>query len=790
MSIEIEPIGGATSGTNWTRSGNTYNNTGQFSSILIPILPLTSGKIYFEYEFTSGGPFGFFINIQRPPTRSGNYHDGAAGNGNGGESALRWAPSAPGSTRYRAVIDIDNATLETIGYSGVQTLAGTGDIYLGVYDCTSSNIGSGTLYFKESEFINPIPSGATAWYEALNPVAAARFTKNGNDVTSANEGDTVTVHISSTATATGTVNYTLSGISSADINDASLTGSVSLTNYEASFDIVITNDVSTGEGEETLTVSFVLDGTNYSYDLVINDSSAIPIVASGGEYNYISSSGHALHVFKTNGTFTVTESGTVEYLIIGGGGGGGADMGGGGGAGGYLAGSTTLTAGTYNIVIGAGGSGAPAGTGQVRGSNGANTVAIGLTAIGGGGGASNHSSNGSPAGNGGSGGGGSGARLDNANYGGLNGTGTTGQGNDGARSGNAWYPGGGGGAGAAAVQTGSLVAHGGIGIENNILGTSYYWAAGGGGGGYSTYGGDGGLGGGGGGAPRGTSGFGGGSALNSGSDAEVGTLSSQTNKRGGSAGANTGSGGGGGSHYSATNDGGDGGSGIVIFKYTAPPPIIGFYKTDSDLRIVLNSLGGEIPGASQPNGTVVPYTISGNYITEDKIGNPLTGNFVLTNNTDEITISLLTIPDTTLTFTAFGETVTYDIIYPTALEGDVTEVPITFNLGYYKTLPVQQLLNGIPISMSDYEWVSNGAVDNYKTGIIIPEELLNSIPISMSDYEWISNGVINNYKFNTPITGDFSTIEPYRVTTVSSGGRMNVFTVNPLGAEIINETWY
>ena len=403
MSIEIEPIGGATSGTNWTRSGNTYNNTGQFSSILIPILPLTSGKIYFEYEFTSGGPFGFFINIQRPPTRSGNYHDGAAGNGNGGESALRWAPSAPGSTRYSAVIDIDNATLETIGYSGVQTLAGTGDIYLGVYDCTSSNIGSGTLYFKESEFINPIPSGATAWYETLNDPGPPVYVDPRDDP---------------------------------------------------------------------------------SYE----------------------------------------------------------------------------------------------------------------------------------------------------------------------------------------------------------------------------------------------------------------------------------------------------------------PPIIDLFQVGSDLTIILNTLGGETPGASQPNGTVVPYTISGNYITEDKIGNPLTGNFVLTNNTDEITISVLTIPSTTLTFTAFGETVTYDIIYPTALEGDVTEVPITFNLGYYKTLPVQQLPNGI--SMSDYEWVSNGAVDNYKTGLIIPEELFNNIPISMSDYEWISNGVINNYKFNTPITGNFSTIEPYRVTTVSSGGRMNVFTVNPLGAEIINETWY
>jgi hypothetical protein len=477
------------------------------------------------------------------------------------------------------------------------------------------------------------------------------------------------------------------------------------------------------------------------------------VVATGGEYNYISS-GHSLHVFKTSGTFTVTDGGILEYLIIGGGGGGGSDMGGGGGAGGYLAGSMTLAAGTYDIVVGAGGAGAPAGIGQVRGYNGENTVAIGLTAIGGGGGASQHTTSGAPAGDGGSGGGGSGR----SSSGGLNGTGTTGQGNDGAPSGTSWYPGGGGGAGAAAVQTGTLVAHGGIGIENSILGTSYYWAAGGGGGGYTTYGGDGGLGGGGGGAPRGTSGFGGGSALNSGSDAEVGTLSSQTNKRGGAAGANTGSGGGGGSHYSATNDGGNGGSGIVIFKYTSPPPIIGFYKTDGDLRIVLNSLGGETPGASQPNGTLVPYTISGNYITEDKIGNPLTGNFVLTDNTDEIIISIGTIPSTTLTFTAFGETVTYDIVFPATMLENIIDVPVTFDLGYYKTIPTQAVINRIPVSMSDDEWVSNGAVGNY-----------NTKPIPKPDLQ---------------------EVVPYRFTTVSGGGRMNTFTIRPLGAEIINETWY
>ena len=221
-------------------------------------------------------------------------------------------------------------------------------------------------------------------------------------------------------------------------------------------------------------------------------------------------------------------------------------------------------------------------------------------------------------------------------------------------------------------------------------------------------------------------------------------------------------------------------SNLIIYDTSAVLVVV---SATQQITVVLNTSLDP-----QPNGTLVPYTISGDYITAQNIGIPLTGNFTVVNNSATLILNTGYIPTTTVSISAFGETVTYDIVFPATMTENIIDVPVTFDLGYYKTLPVQQLPNGI--SMSDYEWVSNGAVDNYKTGLIIPEELFNNIPISMSDYEWISNGVINNYKFNTPITGDFSTIEPYRVTTVSSGGRMNVFTVNPLGAEIINETWY
>jgi hypothetical protein len=122
--------------------------------------------------------------------------------------------------------------------------------------------------------------------------------------------------------------------------------------------------------------------------------------------------------------------------------------------------------------------------------------------------------------------------------------------------------------------------NGGIGIQDDILGTAYYWAGGGGGASYSlSTGGNGGAGGGGGGALGTTTG---GSGLNNGSAGGGGSPNSQTNRPGGNAGANTGGGGGGGSHYNSNNKGGDGGSGIVVIRYEGDPVFTGGTITTVD----------------------------------------------------------------------------------------------------------------------------------------------------------------------------------------------------------------
>ena len=265
-------------------------------------------------------------------------------------------------------------------------------------------------------------------------------------------------------------------------------------------------------------------------------------------------------------------SNSIQVLVVAGGGGGGSDMGGGGGGGGVIYNSAyTATSGSViNVTVGNGGSGAPAGVGQVRGTNGNNSLFGNLIAIGGGGGASCHDRSTSPAGNGGSGGGASGGGTlpsggqGGGGYGGgIRGTGSLGQGNNGGTGFYAWYPGGGGGAGGVGAS-GPNIPHGGPGLLFSLM-SPYYFGGGGGGSAYSVSpGGNGGIGGGGGGAIGVTVG---GEGLNNGLPGGGGGINSWANTPGGNAGANTGGGGGGGSHYNSNNNGGNGGSGIVIVRY-------------------------------------------------------------------------------------------------------------------------------------------------------------------------------------------------------------------------------
>jgi hypothetical protein len=210
--------------------------------------------------------------------------------------------------------------------------------------------------------------------------------------------------------------------------------------------------------------------------------------ATGGAVTFYNAGGidYQVHTFTSAGVFTITDSKTVDILIVGGGGGksGGAEGAGGGGAGEMEEATAYLIpSGEYLISVGAGGNG-------VLSPGAPSTFGSLFTAVGGGGGAQccAYGGNGQA---GGSGGGGGSPGSGGSSGGGstkVSGTGSISYGNGGGsgfhQPGQYHYGGGGGGAGGAggssdggagrnnSWQTGSAIqyATGGNGNGNSVTG--------------------------------------------------------------------------------------------------------------------------------------------------------------------------------------------------------------------------------------------------------------------------------------------------------------------------------
>lgn len=267
------------------------------------------------------------------------------------------------------------------------------------------------------------------------------------------------------------------------------------------------------------------------------------ISASGGTESTTNAPGYKTHTFTSDGTFTVTTPGLVEYLVVAGGGGApGRDVGGGGGGGGVKTGTLLIPAGTHSITVGAGGQGKYDSTADMSGMKGGNSsIGTFVESIGGGGGRSHHANLPNNDYEGGSGGGGAGITYLTP------GVGTLPQGNEGGTGlpGTETAYGGGGGGGAGRRGKNAVEGrHGGDGIQSSISGTSTYYGGGGGGAGHRS-------------AGNGTEGNGG---LGGGGDCNQSTTTSDRN-------GTDGLGGGGGASRDVALTGGSGGSGIVVIRY-------------------------------------------------------------------------------------------------------------------------------------------------------------------------------------------------------------------------------
>lgn len=329
---------------------------------------------------------------------------------------------------------------------------------------------------------------------------------------------------------------------------------------------------------ETYTQSFRINGYSAikatggdeSYRLVDQGDKVVTEQELGSDESLTDYDGrlYEVRVFNQVGTqdFTVDkigDSSEIEVLIVGGGGGGGegpgaAAAGAGGGAGGLINRKLNVSEKTYSLTVGSGGLGGlheDSPTSDGRGLNGDDSVAFGLTALGGGGGGGTGSrSEGKNGGSGGGGGGQSGvAGVEQQTSSASGGKGSDGgNGNPDKLGGNGDDVGGGGGGAGEKGQNASNkgpAGDGGDGLDysgkfGDVVGENGYFAGGGGGAVPNYYnsnnGGQGGLGGGGRGAESGN-----------GEDGQ----------------SNTGGGGGGGEGQRA----GDGGSGIVLIRYPLEP---------------------------------------------------------------------------------------------------------------------------------------------------------------------------------------------------------------------------
>lgn len=152
----------------------------------------------------------------------------------------------------------------------------------GVFERTAIFVGAGQSIVLRTDTgnISAVVMGAevqqvsTGLPAGTNYVIPQTYTVTA-DAASVNEGNSVNFIVNTTGIANGSVlNYTLSGVVSADINGASLTGTMTVNNNVAVLTVATTADSST-EGDETLT--FTLTESGDTVNVTILDTSLDPV---------------------------------------------------------------------------------------------------------------------------------------------------------------------------------------------------------------------------------------------------------------------------------------------------------------------------------------------------------------------------------------------------------------------------------------------------------------------------------------------------------------------------------
>jgi hypothetical protein len=131
---------------------------------------------------------------------------------------------------------------------------------------------------------------------------------------SVNEGESFNVTLSTENVANGTtIPYTISGVTSADINGRALTGNFVVNNDSASFNVITTADATT-EGDESMTVTCSTLPGSPSATTIIRDTSRTPIYTLSRSTSAVNEGSQFIIYLDTQ---NVNVPATVNYTITG-----------------------------------------------------------------------------------------------------------------------------------------------------------------------------------------------------------------------------------------------------------------------------------------------------------------------------------------------------------------------------------------------------------------------------------------------------------------------------------------
>ena len=149
----------------------------------------------------------------------------------------------------------------------------TGSFLTGTTDSISLSVAADATTEGPESIVFTLDNGQDAITIPINDTSLNPTYSLTTSSAEVNEGDTINITLTTTDISNGTeIPYTITGVTTDDINDASLTGIFVIQSGTATLAIAVTADASLSEGAETLQI--VLDnGAGGTVQVTINDSS-------------------------------------------------------------------------------------------------------------------------------------------------------------------------------------------------------------------------------------------------------------------------------------------------------------------------------------------------------------------------------------------------------------------------------------------------------------------------------------------------------------------------------------